>query len=288
MSYRSFTLLTAAARRPEIWRLALGLLLAVVVTFGLAQVLLGLLLPLAGTDSLNVDDSPLGLLVLLLSMGAMAAGAAVSARLLHGRPFLSLIGPPGLALRQGLRVAVALALLSAAIVLLPPWPLSADLQPGLPPVTWLALLPLTLLALLVQTGSEEILFRGYLQSQLAARLPWPAVWLVLPSALFALGHHAPAIYGANAGLVTLWAFVFGLAMADLTARSGTLGPAIAFHFVNNFMAIGLIAPQGDMAGLALYLWPFDTADTSAMRAMLLPDLMTLGLGWLAARLALRV
>ncbi|HBS98322.1 MAG TPA: CPBP family intramembrane metalloprotease, partial [Citreicella sp.] len=107
--------------------------------------------------------------------------------------------------------------------LLPPWPLSADLQPGLPPVTWLALLPLTLLALLVQTGSEEILFRGYLQSQLAARLPWPAVWLVLPSALFALGHHAPAIYGANAGLVTLWAFVFGLAMADLTARSGTLG-----------------------------------------------------------------
>ena len=54
------------------------------------------------------------------------------------------------------------------------------------------------------------------------------------------------------------------------------------------MAIGLIAPQGDMAGLALYLWPFDTGDTSAMRAMLLPDLMTLGLGWLAARLALRV
>jgi DNA-directed RNA polymerase subunit RPC12/RpoP len=39
---------------------------------------------------------------------------------------------------------------------------------------------------LIQTGAEEVLFRGYLQQQLAARFASPIAWMVLPSAIFAL------------------------------------------------------------------------------------------------------
>ena len=142
--------------------------------------------------------------------------------------------------------------------------------------------------LLIQTGSEELLFRGYLQSQLAARLPHPAAWLILPSALFALGHYAPGVYGGNALLVALWAFAFGLAAADLTARSGTIGPALALHFANNLLAIAVVSPQGQMSGLALWQLPFDATDEAAMLGVLPLDLLGILVGWLATRLALRV
>ena len=35
---------------------------------------------------------------------------------------------------------------------------------------------------------------------------------------------------------SIWAGAFGIAAADLTARCGTLGPAIALHFGNNLCA----------------------------------------------------
>jgi hypothetical protein len=182
---------------------------------------------------------------------------------------------------------MALGLLNAAVLLLPPWPLAAASAPGLAPGLWLALLPVTLAVLVLQTGSEELFFRGYLQSQLGARLRHPAVWLGLPALLFALGHYAPAHYGGNAGLVALWALIFGLAAGDLTARAGTLGPALALHLVNNTLAVALAAPSGAMSGLALRRYPFDAGNEAAMAALLPADLAMIALSWLAARLAIR-
>jgi membrane protease YdiL (CAAX protease family) len=184
-------------------------------------------------------------------------------------------------------VLKVLAVLNVVVFFLPT---GSEIAPerGLEMRAWIGFLPLTLFALLLQTGAEEVLFRGYLQSQLAARLAHPMIWLVVPSALFAVGHYAPEYYGDNAGLVTLWSFVFGVAAADLTARSGTLGPAIALHFVNNFMAIAVNAIQGDMSGLALWVYPFDPSDTEAVRALLPLDLMMIAVSWLSARVALRL
>ena len=81
---------------------------------------------------------------------------------------------------------------------------------NLPFWTWFGLLPLSIAAVLVQTGSEEILFRGYIQQALAARFRHPAVWLLGPSALFALGHYLPAEAGDNALVITAWAGLFGV------------------------------------------------------------------------------
>ena len=93
--------------------------------------------------------------------------------------------------------------------------------------------------------------------------------------------------GPNAWLVVAWASIFGLAAADLTARFGTLGPATALHFINNFGAILIPAPKGQFDGLALYAYPFTMEDKDAVLAMMPADLLFLVCGWLAIRLALR-
>jgi len=80
---------------------------------------------------------------------------------------------------------------------------------------------------------------------------------------------------------------FGIVAGDLTARFGTLGPATALHFINNFSAILIAAPDGMFDGLALYSYPFALDDTRAITAMMPVDLLVLFCGWLAIRLSLR-
>ncbi|WGW04188.1 CPBP family intramembrane glutamic endopeptidase [Tropicibacter oceani] len=283
-----------ARRKPEIWRLMLGLMLIAIVMYALSRAFFAILQVVASEQtyfdvysSIQTATTPSGLLVLLFLMGAMGIGTMVAAELVHQRPAATLFGPRRAFWGDFRRVLVAMAALTLALYALPPWGLIEGTTPNLPLGDWLRLLPLTLIALLIQTGSEELLFRGYLQSQLAARFQRPGVWLVLPSALFASLHYAPQMYGDNAIYVVLWAFAFGLAAADLTARSGTLGPAIALHLVNNFSAMALVSMQGDMSGLALYHLPFGPEDAGALGALLPIDLAVIGVSWLAARLALR-
>ncbi|WP_242509437.1 CPBP family intramembrane glutamic endopeptidase [Rhodovulum imhoffii] len=85
---------------------------------------------------------------------------------------------------------------------------------------WLRVLPLALPAIPIQTGSEKLFFRSCLQQQLTARVRAPLIWLPVPSALFAIGHYVPEDAGENAPAMVLWAGAFGLAAADLAARTG--------------------------------------------------------------------
>ncbi len=293
--YKPHQLLVAHARgEAALWRLALGIALALAVTFGLGRAVFAIARLtmdsesyMAFTAALERPDDPVSLLVLLLSTAFLGIGTLVAAELLHRRSGASLLGPLLMLRRQFFAVLGAVALLQVVVAILPPWPFGDDLVPAMPFAQWIALLPIILATLLFQTGAEELFFRGYLQSQLAARLRAPALWMGLPSAFFAAAHYAPNIYGDSAMLVVGWAFLFGLAAADLTARSGTLGPAIALHLVNNFTAVAVISMQGDMSALALYHLPFGPGDGEMLRAYLPVDLAMLALAWLAARLALR-
>ena len=80
---------------------------------------------------------------------------------------------------------------------------------------------------------------------------------------------------------------FGILMADLTARAGTLGPAIAVHFVNNIVALLILGSPSGLYGLALYLLPYELSDVTALRPWLLVDCATTLVLWLVARLAIR-
>jgi membrane protease YdiL (CAAX protease family) len=172
-------------------------------------------------------------------------------------------------------------------VALIPMPESVAPTPNVAVGTWAAFLLPALVALFLQVFAEELIFRGYLQSQLAARFASPVIWLAVPSVAFALLHFDAANYGGNAWIVVLWAAAFGIVAGDLTARFGTLGPATALHFINNFSAILIAAPDGMFDGLALYSYPFALDDTRAITAMMPVDLLVLFCGWLAIRLSLR-
>lgn len=287
-------LVSPGRRKPEIWRIAAGLVTVVLVAFGLNSALSMMLGAFAPefwmTQFLDPEaqgTTPLSMLILLGSFAFITIGVALAARHLHGRRVAGLVGPGRLATVQFAKVMRNLVLLGLVLLVLPPWSMGEPLSPNMAPGTWVVLLPLSLFAVFIQASAEEVLFRGYIQQSLAARFRSPFVWMVLPSALFALGHYLPAEAGENAGLVALWSGVFGLLMADLTARAGTLGPAIAVHLYNNVIALLIVSLPGSLSGLALFLAPFSMADTESMRTWLAVDFSMMFVAWLVARLALR-
>lgn len=235
----------------------------------------------------NGQVSQLSMLFLLASFGLMTLSVIVALRVAHLRGFLEVLGPGALFKQQFFAVLVMLILVNGAVAILPPWGMGEPLAPNTPPVQWLVVLPFALIAIMVQVSAEEILFRGYLQQQLAARFSSPLVWLVIPAVLFGVGHYMPEEAGENANLFIIWAVIFGLLMADLTARAGTLGPAIAVHFANNVAALLFVSLPDGLSGLSLFVTPFDMSDTAQVRAWLPVDFAMMIVSWLAARLAIR-
>jgi hypothetical protein len=295
MRYPRHARLVAPARpSASLWRLAGGIGLFMAAFLALSHAYGWIILPLLpesawGPDGSGVDSAttPWGVVINLFVFAPLIAALALAMSIVHGRALRQLIGPSGPALAQGRRVFLVIAALHAVIALTP-MPESLEIQSNLAVRIWLAFLPLGLAGLIIQVSAEELIFRGYLQSQLAARFSHPLIWMVLPSALFGMLHYQPVLLGDAAWLVVVWATLFGLAAADLTARSGTLGPAIALHLINNIAAILIIAPHGDFDGLALSTYPFDPESPKLLYIWMPLDLMMLLCSWLAARVALRV
>jgi hypothetical protein len=294
--YNQHEALVATAReRPELWRLILGLLIAgaaiLMLNLTLRQVLMTVAPGFWASDFARPDaqgTTPGAMLILLGSFGFVILGVVLAARLMQERTGQSILGDTGEAIRQLWAVIRALVILGVVMIALPPYGAQGEpFEPNLAPGLWLMLLPLSLLAIAIQSGAEEFLFRGYMQQQLAARFRSPLIWLGVPSALFGLAHYMPAQAGENAILIAVWSGLFGLLMADLTARSGTLGPAIALHFANNATALLIVSLPDTMSGLSLFTAPFSMADAEALRAWMPVEFASMFVTWLVARLALR-
>jgi membrane protease YdiL (CAAX protease family) len=231
--------------------------------------------------------SQLSVLYLLSSFGLLTFGVIVALRVAHHRGFLAVLGNWQLFRQQFVAVFIMLLLINLAILVLPPWSVGAPIEPNVSFSDWMLVLPFAVAAILIQVSAEEIFFRGYLQQQLAARFSSPVIWLFVPSALFGLGHYMPEITGENALVLAVWAGLFGLAMADITARAGTLGPAVAIHFMHNAVAILFVSVEDNLSGLSLYFLKIDLDDADAVRALFPIEFMTILLSWLGARLAIR-
>jgi membrane protease YdiL (CAAX protease family) len=274
-----------------LWRLGIGVVVLVVTYAALMLFTAGALVSVlgdAGRAMLNAGrtgETPLALTALLFTFAFMTGGLAVALWFLHRRGLAGLIGPPDQALRDFRRVAAALIALS--LLFLPLTLMSPDVGRQMTLLQQLPYWPLGLTGLLLQTATEELVFRGYLQSQLAARFRSPLVWIGLPSLLFGLTHYNPEMYGSNAWAIVAWAVVFGLLAADLTARTGSLGAAIGMHFATNFSAIFLVGAYGHLDGLALYNVVVDLKDPALMGPLLGVDLLGLLVTWLLARVVLR-
>ncbi len=278
----------------QLWRFCFGLVLAAGLFLALTQVLFGTLFQVmepGAVDSImengQTGQTATGMFVLLFQLGLLGVSAALVVIMVHKRRPLTLIGEPGLALRQFIVVATAMLILMAAIWVLPPYDMGGPLERNMAVGRWLLLLPVAVVAVLIQSGAEEVFFRGYIQQQLAARFRSPFIWMIVPATLFGMAHYLPDSAGSNAWTIVAWATLFGILMADLTARSGTLGPAIAVHFVNNLSAMVITSVPDEMSGLALFVLPFGLADEAQMAAWLPVDFGIMFVSWLVARLAIR-
>ncbi|MFK7878684.1 CPBP family intramembrane glutamic endopeptidase [Roseobacter sp.] len=293
-AYRAYLQLLSPLRETaQIWRLIIGLIIATGIFLICNQTLLRTLLTWQGknapafSEKLLAGSTPLAMYVVLGGFGFIILGVAIALRVVHSRGFAGIFGDLPLCWAQMRAVLTLLVLINLLIWILPPWDMGAPVEFNMKLSRWLILLPFSLLAVLIQVSAEEVLFRGYIQQQLAARFNSPLIWMLFPAVLFGLGHYMPEEAGTNATAIAIWAVAFGVLMADLTARAGTLGPAIAVHFANNVTAILIISLPDNLSGLALYLSPFSLGDSEAVRAWLPVDFGFMIVSWLAARLAIR-
>lgn len=172
-------------------------------------------------------------------------GILLVIRLLHKRPFLSLITPwQRISWLRVLQGAVVFAAIYLTVGVVGEWLLptpAGEMTYVFQPGAFLAFLPVALLLIPIQTSAEELLFRGYLMQGLGLILhKWGAV--LVSSLLFALPHLLnPEVYGANIWIAFLPYLTTGLLLALVTLRDGTLELAIGVHAINNILAFLFVA-----------------------------------------------
>jgi membrane protease YdiL (CAAX protease family) len=214
--------------------------------------------------------TPAGVLTALGSFAGIWIGAWLAMRFLHGERLSALFGNSRRIAWSGFAkgfCAVLLTSLLSEILLYAMEPQISRGSIGL--ASWLvALVPVALLTLL-QTSSEELLFRAYLPRGLARRFASPVVWAVLPLLVFTSlhwsGSAAPLMNAA--GLLTIG--VFAALLMILVYATGNLGASMGAHLANNLFGFLLISHQQAYNAFALFeARPLEGAGWSGAEALL--------------------
>ena len=274
-----------ARAKPQFWRLLVGVLLffAIYIGCGIGLVEFTSAFGLVGaTDAdWNLNTRP-SMIEGLFEFAGGILGVWAAVKLLHGRSLTTLLGPSGV--RRNFLMAAGVVFTFQAT-----WMLASSLYFGVVPNQPLSIvllfLPLGTILLLIQTGAEEFLFRGYLMQQLAARFRSPVIWMVLPSVVFGLIHYDPETMGHMVWYVIVVTTISGLIWADLTRITGNIGAAWGWHFMNNFLLLNFVTLPDDMTAFAWKLTPFGMADMTAFAV--LPDIAMSIVIWVILRRILR-
>ena len=287
----------AALAQAGLWPVVKIIVLMELV-FVLGPILVMLMLPPRALAIYQSGTTPVGVIAQLLTFVLFALALVYLVRRFHGRGFWSMVGPVGAAATNLKLAGLAVGAVLLLQAFLPPWIALQDLAEIRPFIPWLAWLPITIAVLVIQTGTEELYFRGYLQQQFSVISDKRWVWMGLPSLLFGVGHYMNGNGVADGVIYVFWATLLGLACADLTARTGNIGAAVGLHLSNNLFAFVLVGVQDwPSSGLALFLYPFEDQSQYdyGLATLLEPwvlielPILTLSVGvmWLAARIAIR-
>jgi membrane protease YdiL (CAAX protease family) len=161
----------------------------------------------------------------VLITGSGLAGVLIAVRFVHHRP-VSCVFTDGGPFKSGLALqsAVLWTLLwfAGAIAVPNGWDQLTLRAKAIPWPWWAVLSVMTVSAMAVGRGTEEVVFRGYLQTRVAAWVKRPWVAACISTLIFTCIHRGnTAAYTAIA--------LFGVAFGAACIRTGTLAPMIGLH-----------------------------------------------------------
>ncbi len=197
--------------------------------------------------------SPIGILSALTSFAGIWIGLWIAMRWVHGEPLSALLGASRRVSWPDFLKGLAAVLITSAVSEI----LLYLLEPGIARGTislssWL-LFAIPILALtLLQTSSEEVLFRGYLLRGLASRFRSPLTWALLPGLLFTSLHWSSASSPAINACVLVSIAAFALLLTLVVYATGNLGAALGAHLGNNLTGFLLISHQESYNSFALF------------------------------------
>lgn len=263
-----------------IWRLLLGAVLLVagflavsLLLVVVVEVALGMA-PAALADAMTAQGSrregALGVVVALGFIALMVVPLWLVLLIVHRRGLRSAIGRVRSAHVMGGLGAVGLMFAVGLLgMMLGGWDEGLRWQGTLAGGGALVALACALVPL--QSATEELVFRGWLLQQLAARFRRWTVWALLPSACFALLHLDPGLPAAERWSYVGWTFGFGLLMAWSVWRLGSLAFAITVHAANNLGALIFLGMEGPTGALAPWVvsppTPIDAALSFGLEAL---------------------
>lgn len=216
----------------------------------------------------------------------------------HGRGIESMIGPFAPAWADFKKSLLFVGLVGVVITFAPPFIEIDALVFVRQFPDWAFWIIPAIVVIAIQSGTEEIIYRGYLQQQMAVYLPYKFAWMGIPSVIFGVAHYWNG-YGPSEGVFfVIWATCLGFACADLTIRTGNIGAAIGLHTANNLYASLFVGINGwPGSGFALFMYPYVDPRAFDYGVHMLLDpwtifemvtaLMVLVAMWLAARIAIR-
>jgi membrane protease YdiL (CAAX protease family) len=288
-------MVASALRQRAYWRIIVVLVstfLVVSLITPLAMGLIGAVAPELSAikvtpTSLEVGTSQGGLFLVFASFALLIVATIVFANKFSNRSLRDLTGPALLLRRQFVVTFKWMLGLTAVMMVVPTPHASMEVQNQLALGLWLTWLPLGLIGLAIQVTAEEIFFRGYLQTQLIGATGSYAKGMILSALVFGLGHISSDVEGFSALFPIIWATLFGLVAGDLTARSGSLGPAIAIHFINNAPLIFIAPVAGVLSGFGLWTRDLDLDAAFSDPILICFEGLFLLITWLTARIALK-
>lgn len=263
--------MAAALPVAPLWRFALGVVVGLTCWYAIGYsapwvyyygwLLLGLDTGdafLREMSAFDVMRTHLSVVVMLVASTGFWVGTWIATKL-HRQAFWSLVSPMRRINWRWFGVGILLAFaelgLGSIVSLFFPGAPAQFNQPDM--AVWAAFVVPVVLLTFVQSGGEELFFRGYLMQRLAARFRSPLIWGVLPSLLFGGAHFFNGATLEHALYYVASTALFGVTAAVTVWRTGDLSIAIAYHFATNIAAF-LYAGSDDMfAGTPLWLVPVE-------------------------------
>ncbi len=227
--------------------------------------------PLAGGAVQNFLASPQGVLTALATFAGTWLGLWIAMRWVHGEPLTALVGASRRVSWSGFLKGLVAVLITSLLSEILLYLLQPEIARGAISLsTWLLfLIPIVALTLL-QTSSEEALFRGYLLRGLASRFNSPFIWALLPGLLFTSLHWSSSSSAAINACVLASIAAFALLLTLLVYATGNLGAAFGAHLGNNLTGFLLISHQESYNSFALFnAKPLEGPGWTTLDAMLI-------------------